>query len=76
VTEAAQKSKLYFATSDGALAPRAITGGVCYCCKTAIATGPNNAVYLAWRHVYPGDVRDIAFAASHDCGGRSPSRSG
>ena len=69
-TEAAQKSKLYFATLDGALAPRAITGGVCYCCKTAIATGPNNAVYLAWRHVYPGDVRDIAFAASHD-GGRT-----
>ena len=34
----AQRSKLYFASLDGAVAPRALTGGVCYCCKTALAT--------------------------------------
>ena len=34
----AQKSKLYFASLDGAAAPRAVTGGVCYCCKTALVS--------------------------------------
>jgi len=66
----AQKSKLYIASLDGAVAPHAITGGVCYCCKTAIAIGADGAVYTAWRHVYPGNIRDIAFAASRD-GGRT-----
>lgn len=66
----AQQSDLYFAAlSDGA-APRAITAGVCYCCKTAIAFGPSNQIFLAWRHVYPGNFRDMAFAASRD-GGRT-----
>jgi hypothetical protein len=65
----AQRSDLYFASLDGG-APRAITPGVCYCCKTAIAHGPGEAVHLAWRHVYPGDMRDIAFASSSD-GGRT-----
>jgi hypothetical protein len=66
----AQKSKLYIASLDGAVAPHAITGGVCYCCKTAIAIGDDGAVYTAWRHVYPGNIRDIAFTASRD-GGRT-----
>jgi hypothetical protein len=43
---------------------------VCYCCKTALVTGSNGAVYAAWRHVYPGSIRDIAFAMSKD-GGRT-----
>lgn len=64
----AQKSKLYFGSLDGTLAPRAITGGVCYCCKTALATGPNGALYAAWRHVYPGNFRDMAFTVSRDNG--------
>jgi hypothetical protein len=46
----------------------AITGGVCYCCKTAIATDSSGAVYAAWRHVYEGNVRDIAFTKSPDGG--------
>jgi hypothetical protein len=66
----AQKSKLYIASLDGAVAPHAITGGVCYCCKTAITIGADGAVYTAWRHVYPGNVRDIAFSLSRD-GGRT-----
>jgi len=66
----AQKSKLYIASLDGAVAPHAITGGVCYCCKTAIAIGADGAIYTAWRHVYPGNIRDIAFTASRD-GGRT-----
>jgi hypothetical protein len=43
---------------------------VCYCCKTALATGANGEVYVAWRHVYAGNLRDIAFARSVD-GGRN-----
>jgi len=57
----AQKSKLFFASLDGGVAPQAVTGGVCYCCKTALAAGANGTIYAAWRHVYPGNLRDMAF---------------
>jgi hypothetical protein len=66
----AQLSQLYVASLDGHVAPQGVTGGVCYCCKTAIATGPGNALFLAWRHVYPGNMRDIAFTMSRDGGRR------
>jgi hypothetical protein len=69
----AQKSKLMFASLDAAsagAAPTAVTGGVCYCCKTALAAGADGAIYAAWRHVYPGNLRDIAFAVSRN-GGRT-----
>ena len=66
----AQKSKLFFASLDGSARPIAITGGVCYCCKTALAAGTDGAIYAAWRHVYPGNLRDMAFTVSRD-GGRS-----
>ena len=65
----AQLSKLFFGRLDGTGA-QAVTGGVCYCCKTSIAAGRDGAVYAAWRHVYPGNVRDIAFTMSAD-GGRT-----
>jgi hypothetical protein len=66
----AQKSKLYIAPLEGTIPPRAVTGGVCYCCKTAIVSGADGAIYTAWRHVYPGNIRDIAFTLSRD-GGRT-----
>lgn len=78
----AQKSSLYYAsvgvtspnaTSKGSAQLRrehALTPGVCYCCKTALAAGANGTLFAAWRHVYPGNLRDIAFAVSRD-GGRS-----
>jgi len=66
----AQSSKLYFTTLDGATRPHAVTGGVCCCGRTAIATGPDGAVCAAWRHLYPGNLRDIAFTMSRD-GGRT-----
>ena len=47
-----------------------VIGGVCYCCKTATAFGLAGEVYVAWRHVYSGNLRDIAFASSGD-GGRT-----
>jgi hypothetical protein len=67
----AQLSKLYTATLDDGASSHAITGGVCYCCKTAIVAGTESGdIYLAWRHVYPKNIRDIAFTESHD-GGRT-----
>jgi hypothetical protein len=66
----AQLSQLYVASLDGSVAPTAVTGGVCYCCKTAIASGAAGELYVAWRHVYAGNMRDIAFTVSRD-GGRS-----
>lgn len=65
----AQKSQLFIAGLDGSVAPRALTGGVCYCCKTALAESADGSnIYLAWRHVYPGNFRDIAFTISRDDG--------
>jgi hypothetical protein len=66
----AQQSGLYFGTTGP---PRSrteteIVKGVCYCCKTALASGTRGALYAAWRQVYKGNVRDIAFAASRDGG--------
>lgn len=66
----AQRSQLYFAAL-GEVEPRPLTGGVCYCCKTAIgvgAFGVAGSVAIAWRHVYPGNLRDIAFTWSPDRG--------
>lgn len=66
----AQQSKLFFASLDGTTAPHAVTAGVCYCCKTALVVGGGGSIYAAWRHVYPGNLRDMAFTLSRD-GGRT-----
>jgi hypothetical protein len=63
----AQKSSIYYASIDGAQ-PRPeqeIAKGVCYCCKTSVAVTPRHDVYTVWRHVYPGNLRDMAFTAAH-----------
>jgi Cu/Ag efflux protein CusF len=43
---------------------------VCGCCKTAIATAADGTIYVAFRNIYPGSLRDISFARSRD-GGRT-----
>jgi hypothetical protein len=62
----AQQSKILFARIDGEAGAQPIAGGVCYCCKTALAAGANGGIYVAWRQVYAGNIRDIAFARSTD----------
>jgi hypothetical protein len=75
----AQKSGLYYASLPATAAATAaappssavehkLTAGTCYCCKTALVTGRDDALYAAWRHVYPGNLRDIAFSVSRDRG--------
>jgi hypothetical protein len=68
--EKAAQSQLYFSALDGAIAPYVITVGVCYCCKTSLVAPGNKSVYGVWRHVFPGDQRDIGFVVSRD-GGRT-----
>jgi hypothetical protein len=65
----AQKSGLYY-RSDASSSERELFKGVCYCCKTAMATGGKGEIYAAWRHVFAGNMRDMAFTVSRD-GGRS-----
>ena len=64
---AAMNSAIYY--SNGS-AEQELAAGVCYCCKTAIAAGIDGTLFAAWRHVYSGNMRDIALATSRD-GGRT-----
>jgi hypothetical protein len=65
----AQKSGLYYAAVRDVPGPeRELAKGVCYCCKTALATRDGGMIFAAWRHVYPGNLRDIALAVSRDGG--------
>ena len=57
-------------TADGRMVESLIATDVCFCCKTALALDRHGDVYAAWRHVFPGSMRDIAFAKSSD-GGRN-----
>ncbi len=66
----AQLSQIFFARLGDPTSARPIAPGVCYCCKTSVATGAAGTVVAAWRHVYPGNMRDIALAKSSD-GGRT-----
>lgn len=46
-----------------------VARGTCQCCRTALAVDEAN-VYVAWRHLYGDNLRDIAIARSDD-GGRT-----
>jgi hypothetical protein len=61
-------SGLYYAGAGTNGLERELTRGVCYCCKTALAVSERGQVYAAWRQVYDGSMRDIAFTMSLDNG--------
>ena len=62
---------IYHARLAGdAVAETRIASDVCFCCKTALAVDARGGVYAAWRHIFPGSMRDIAFAKSSDTGRR------
>jgi hypothetical protein len=65
------RQDIYHAMWKGADAPieTLVAANVCFCCKTAVAARGGD-VYVAWRHLFPGGVRDIAIAHSTD-GGRT-----
>lgn len=57
----AQKSRLHYARIGATAQPEQILApGVCYCCKTALAP-TRRGVLAAWRHVFAGNMRDVAF---------------
>ncbi len=47
---------------------RKVGDDTCVCCRVDAATGPGNMVALAWRRVFPGDIRDMVLAVSRDDG--------
>jgi Cu/Ag efflux protein CusF len=55
--------------SSNKISETPIAANVCFCCKTAVAVATGNRVFAAWRHIFPGSIRDIAMAMSTD-GGR------
>lgn len=64
--------ELYHATLEakGHAVETRIASDVCFCCKTALVIDARGGIYTAWRHIFPGSMRDIAFAKSTD-GGRT-----
>jgi hypothetical protein len=47
---------------------RVSIGEVCPCCRTALVSGTDGTLYIAWRTVLPGNIRDIVVARSTDGG--------
>jgi len=56
--------------ADGTRLESSVAANVCFCCKTSVTTAPHGVVYVAWRHIYPVNLRDMAVASSTD-GGRA-----
>jgi hypothetical protein len=65
----AMRQDVFHAAWKGSGTPvaNAVAANVCFCCKTAIVTS-GERVYAAFRHIYPGSLRDIAIARSLDNG--------
>ena len=49
-------------------APVHVGGEACPCCRTALATARDGTLYVAWREVFPGNVREVVVARSADHG--------
>jgi hypothetical protein len=67
------KAAVYFtrSTDNGltwAVNHRVASSEACPCCRTSIATAADGSLYVAWRIVLPGNVRDIVVARSADRG--------
>jgi BNR repeat-like domain len=44
------------------------TDPTCPCCRTAVAVAGDGAIYVAWRAILPGDIRDVVVTRSTDGG--------
>jgi hypothetical protein len=40
----------------------------CPCCRTSVAVAGDGTIYVAWRTILPGDVRDVVVTRSSDAG--------
>lgn len=57
---------------DGHITEAQVAASVCFCCKTAVAMRHDGTGLAAWRHVFPGGVRDIAIGAFAEPTGEAP----
>ena len=64
----APRQDVYHATWKPGATPREtqVQDDVYFCCKTATVVDSEGTVSVAWRHIYPGSLRDIAFAQEID----------
>ncbi len=44
------------------------TDPTCPCCRTSVAVAADGTIYVAWRAILPGDVRDVVVTRSSDGG--------
>jgi hypothetical protein len=66
-------SKVFFARStDGGLTfgvPAALRDDqACPCCRTGVAATADGKLFVSWRNVFAGDVRDVVVSRSDDAG--------
>lgn len=54
--------------ATGQVSETAVASNVCFCCKTATVVGADGSSATAWRHIYPGNLRDIGFAMMDSSG--------
>jgi len=67
----APRQDLYRATIDGdRTSEEQVAADVCFCCKTAVQP-TRTGVALAWRHIFPESMRDIALASPSGSGGHT-----
>lgn len=45
-----------------------IDDSTCVCCRTSVATSPDGIVYVAWRKIFSGNIRETVVARSKDGG--------
>lgn len=45
-----------------------VDDNTCVCCRTSIATSPDGLVYVAWRKIFDGNIRETVVARSADGG--------
>jgi len=45
-----------------------VDGNSCPCCKTAVTVSHDGTVYVSWRKVFKGDIREIVLSKSTDRG--------
>lgn len=45
-----------------------VDDNTCVCCRTSLTTGPDGTLYVAWRKILPGDLRETVVVRSTDGG--------
>ena len=45
-----------------------VSKAACPCCRPSLAFGAHGEVYVAWRRVFTGEIRDLVVSASRDGG--------